>query len=59
MDKYIEGELYLITKNNKRNKIFSIDKIIKGQQELIEFEMLKDLEHLIRILEAKTNQKYT
>ena len=59
MDRYMEGKLYLVTKNNKRNKIFSIDKIIKGQQELIEFEMLKDLEHLIKIIEAKTNYKCT
>ena len=59
MDRYVEGDLYLITNDKKRNKIFTIEKIIKGQQELIEFDMLKDLEHLIRIIEDETGQKYS
>ena len=57
--RYIEANLFLITVDKKNKKVFTIDKNIRGQQELIEFEMLKEIEHLIEIISNETGKNHT
>jgi len=57
--RYIVGKLYVLTIDKQEKKIFSIDKDVKGQQELVEFEILKDLEHLITLINREMKENYT
>ena len=56
---HVEGKLFIITVNNKKKGIFTVINDVQGQIELIELEIFKDLEHLVKILNKEIKGNYT
>lgn len=57
--KYIEGILVIITVDDKKKKIFTIERELEKQQELVELEVLKDLRFLRQLIKKEILAKTT
>lgn len=51
--KYIEGVFIVIKLDGKKEKIFTVERELKGQQELIELDVLKDLRFLTELIKEE------
>lgn len=51
--KYIEGVLYIVKADNKKEKLFTIERELHKQQELVELEVLNDLDFLSKLIKKE------